>query len=319
MRFVVLVNGGAGSVDDAEDAEELAAIDLAFSKAGAEANVDVVAPADFQRVMTDAWAASTRPDAIVVAGGDGTVNCAADVAAGTDIVLAVLPMGTFDHFAKDLGMPTVLDEAAAAIAGGTVREVDVAEVNGRVFVNNSALGAYPAMVADRDRLRDAKGWGKVRAVPVAALAVWRDLPLHRLTLQGPGFEREHVRTPFVFIGNGVYDNAHFGTHEREGLESGVLGVAVGRVVSRWGLLRMVVSALVRGDRSTRDLDTAELTDLTIDAHTRRLRVSLDGEVEWFDTPLRYRSRTGALRVLAPPVLAPGGPETEAGDRTTVSP
>lgn len=305
MRVDVLVNGGAGSVGNADDGSEVAAIELAFADAGVEARGQVVAPEDFQRVMHDLWSGPERPDAIVVAGGDGTVNCAASVAAGTDMVLGVVPMGTFDHFAKDLGMPTDLTEAAKALAGAEVRAIDVAEVNGRVFVNNSALGAYPTMVAIRDRLREHHGWGKVRAVPVATVRVFRDLPVHRLTLEGEGFDRRRVRTPFVFVGNGVYDNADFGLHRREHLTDGTLGVAVARVVSRWGLVRLVAQALVRGDGAARDLDTAEVPALTISSHRARLRVALDGEVVWLELPLRYRSRPGALQVLTPVSPSPG--------------
>jgi diacylglycerol kinase family enzyme len=300
MRIAVLVNGGAGSVDDADEEGEAAAIELAFRDAGAEATVDVVDPERFQARIREIWDGPDRPDAIVVAGGDGTVSCAAAEAAGTDVVIGVLPLGTFNHFAKDLGLPTELKEAASALVGGTVREVDVAEVNGRVFVNNSVLGAYPAMVAIRDRIREARGWGKVRAVPVAAYRVLRQFPTHRLDLRGSdGYHRPHVRTPFAFVGNGVYDNPSGGLHERPRLDAGVLGVAVARVVSRWGLVRTVLRTVVSGSDAARDLDQVELTELTVSGHAPRLRVALDGEVCWLELPLRYRTRPGALHVLAP--------------------
>jgi diacylglycerol kinase family enzyme len=300
VRVEVLVNAAAGSVDEADDESEVAAIEAAFRSAGIAADAHVVAPADFARRMHELWSAEPRPDALVAAGGDGTVSCAAQVAAGTDMVLGVLPLGTFDHFAKDLGMPTGLDEAVRALADAQVQAIDVAEVNGRTFVNNSVLGSYPAMVAIRDRIRAERGWGKVRAVPVASLRVLRHLPVHRLALEGPGFRRDHVRTPFVFIGNGVYENAGFGRHRREELADGLLSVAVARVVSRWGLVRLVVRALTRGADDDRDVDVVELDELVVRSRSRRIRVALDGEVCWLDGPLRYRCRPGALRVLVPP-------------------
>jgi len=101
-RFAVFVNGAAGSVDDTGD--QFAEITDAFTEHGVDAVVRAVDPDDLPAAMTDAW--STGVAAILIAGGDGSVNCAAGVAAGTDIVLGVLPMGTFNHFAKDLGIPT---------------------------------------------------------------------------------------------------------------------------------------------------------------------------------------------------------------------
>lgn len=282
-----------------------AAIAEAFEAAGAQVHTQVVAPEDFQSTITALWDVADRPEAVVVAGGDGTVGCAAAVAAGTDLVLGVLPLGTFNHFAKDLGMPTELEAAAAALVDGVVREVDVAEVNGRVFVNNSALGMYPTMVAIRDRIRDKRGWGKVRAVPVAAWRAWRSFPLHRLDLTGDGIHRRRVRSPLVFIGNGVYDNASGGVHERVELTEGRLGVSVARVISRWGLVRMLVRTWASGSSKARELDVSEVSELTVDSRTESIRVSLDGEIDWLELPLHYRTRPGALHVLAPAGESPG--------------
>jgi diacylglycerol kinase family enzyme len=314
MRFRVLINGGAGSVDD-EGAlrDDIAA---AFRAAGATAEVEVVDPADIDETIRRWWAVEDRPTAIVVAGGDGTVNGAAAVAAGTDIVLSVLPLGTFNHFAKDLGIPDDLTEAAHAIVDGTERRVDVAEVNGEVFVNNSALGVYPAMVATRDRIRDATGWGKIRAVPVASLRVLRDLPTHRFDLVADGWERRRVRTPFVFVGNGDYDNGRGGAAERTGLDDGRLGVVVARTTTRFGLLRSAVRAIVRGVDAADDLDRTQVPSLTIEGRARRLLVARDGEIGRLDLPLRYRCRPGALIVRAPAVGDDERDETDdaASDR-----
>jgi len=299
VRFDVLVNGGAGSVNaEGEDAPNQE-IEQAFGAAGATATVQVVAPEDLASVIRGCWAAHDRPRAVIVAGGDGTVSAAAGGAAGTDVVVGVLPLGTFNHFAKDLGLPTDLEAAAAALVAADDEAIDVAEVNGRIFVNNSVLGLYPDMVAVRDEIREQRGWGKVRAVPVAALHVFRRFPLHRLDLRGPGYVRTRVRTPFVFVGNGVFDNEGRGIPTRSDMADGVLGVSVARVVSRWGLVRTVLRGLLRGSPKAGDLDTVELTELTISLRSKRVRVALDGEICEMSTPLRYRVRPGALRVLVP--------------------
>ena len=144
-----------------------------------------------------------------------------------DVPLGVLPLGTFNHFAKDLGIPLDLAEAAAAVVVGAVRSVDVAEVNGRCFVNNSSLGVYPVMVGLRDRIREERGWGKVRSVPVAAWRVLRRFPVRRLHISGDGYQ-VHLRTPFVFVGNNRYEIGPSGVGERTVLDRGELCLYVAR-------------------------------------------------------------------------------------------
>ncbi|MCU1453164.1 MAG: sphingosine kinase [Acidimicrobiales bacterium] len=298
MRLQVLVNCGAGSVDADEADAQVADIERALTAAGVDASVRTFDPRHMDEEVHKAW--RETPDAVVVAGGDGTVGSAAAVAAGSELVLGVLPLGTFNHFARDLGLPTDLDAAAVALAGGTSRAIDVGEVNGRVFVNNSVIGAYPVMVDIRDDLREERGWGKVRAVPVAAFHVLRRFPLHRLTITSPdGAVRRRVRTPFVFIGNGSYDDADSRVGDRCALDGGHLCVYVADVVSRWGLVRTAIHALLRGTETATHLDRFEVTELEIRARTGHLRVAIDGEVISLATPLRYRVRAGALHVMAP--------------------
>ncbi|MBX3284442.1 MAG: diacylglycerol kinase family lipid kinase [Actinobacteria bacterium] len=309
VRYVVFVNDGAGSVSDDDREGELAAIEDAFAGTGVEVDVRLEHPARLAATLARTWAEPDRPGAVVVAGGDGTVNAAVGAAAGTDLLLGVLPMGTFNHFAKDLGLPTDLPGAAAALAAGQEAQVDVGEVNGRVFVNNSALGVYPEMVALRDRLREQRGWGKVRAVPVAAWRVARSFPVHRLELRtsdegapeaGGVLGGRPTRTPFVFVGNGSYADGPGGPTVRSSMEDGRLEVVVARVRSRWGLVRAMVGALVAHPDVVRDVERLTLSDVRIDGRTSRIKVALDGEVCELDLPLHYRSRPGALRVLVGP-------------------
>lgn len=298
MRLHVVVNSAAGS-SQGDDSDETR-IRAAFADTDVQIDVEAIDPGDFHDALSRIWSETSGLDAIVVAGGDGTVNAAANAAAGTDIVLSVLPLGTFNHFAQDLGLPNDLAGAAQAMAGAKMRTIDVGEVNGRVFVNNSVLGVYPTMVAERDRIIDDRGWGKIRAVSVAVIHVIRNVPIHRFDLRGSGgFRRQKLRTPFVFIGNGTYDNASGGLVEREDLTDGTLGVAIARTLSVPAMVRTAVRALVRGAVNTDDLDLEELSELTVDGGTSRLRVAIDGEVDWFELPLRYRVRARDLKVLAP--------------------
>lgn len=310
LRTVVVIMNeasGRGSGDD-----DVAVIEQAFADVGIDATILRLRPADIAEAIGSLWAGDPRPDAVVVAGGDGTVNCAANAVVGTDIVLGVLPAGTFNHFAKDIGMPVDVVEAVRALAGAEPTQLDVGEVNGRVFVNNAVLGIYPEMVAIRDRLRSRHGWGKVRAVPVAAVAVLRTFPTHRVDLTAPGgVVRRRVRTPLVFVGNGEFDGTGLGTPTRGSLQDGKLSVGIALPTTRMGLVRAALRFLGKGDPDENDLDTIELPQVIVTSRASRVKVALDGEVLKMTSPLDYRSRPGALRVLVPrPADAPD-PEVDA--------
>ena len=150
-RIAAIVNSGAGSVRASGlTAEGLRRL---FREAGVEAEVHVI-PGD--RIAETARAAlESGIDALVAGGGDGTIRSVAGVLAGGDVPLGVLPVGTLNHFARDLGIPVDLPAAVRLIADGAPRALDVGEVNGEIFVNNSMLGFYPPVVEVRDR-RDAK-------------------------------------------------------------------------------------------------------------------------------------------------------------------
>ena len=148
-RYHVFINDEAGSVGDTD--QQARDITDEFRRAGVEANVVGVEPQRLPQAMREAWKDGT--DVIVIAGGDGTVNCAAAVAIEATLVLGVLPMGTFNHFAKDLGMPDDLSGAVRFLVQADITEVDVGEVNGRAFVNNASIGVYPKMVGEREDIR----------------------------------------------------------------------------------------------------------------------------------------------------------------------
>ena len=96
---------------------------------------------------------------IIAGGGDGTISSVAGVLAGTGRILGVLPLGTLNHFAKDLQIPLDIEGALNTIVASNIMQVDVGEVNGRFFLNNSSLGLYPRIVREREK-QQRLGWGK---------------------------------------------------------------------------------------------------------------------------------------------------------------
>jgi diacylglycerol kinase family enzyme len=235
---------------------------------------------------------------IVAAGGDGTVSAVASTVAGTGVALGVLPLGTLNHFAKDIGMPLDIDAAAQVIVAGRTMVVDVGEVNGRCFVNNSSIGIYARLVVERERQRRG-GRRKWIAHAIAAVRVWsRYYRGLQVTVRGAGIHRT-ARTPFVFVGNNEYvlSGPEFGGRRR--LTAGVLHVCMAPGMSRAGVVRMIVAAVFGRVHTIDDLESFLATDVTIDAGVRRLQVAADGEVKVMENPLQYRIRPGALRVVVP--------------------
>ena len=235
---------------------------------------------------------------LIVGGGDGTISAAAGAVADTATRLGILALGTLNHFARDLGLPTDLDEAAAVIAAGTERRVDIAEMNGRTFINNSAVGLYPLMVVDRDTQQKRLGRSKRLALAVATIRTLARFGHQRLTLT-VNDEQARIDTPLLFVGNNDYQLELPGAGQRDRLDQGTLCVLVLRKKTRAGLIVAALRALVGRARSDDMVRLDNVQRLRVASRRGRLTVSLDGEVKSVESPLDYRIRKGALRVMAP--------------------
>jgi diacylglycerol kinase family enzyme len=208
-------------------------------------------------------------------------------------------LGTLNHFARDLGIPTELDQAAKLIASGKERRVDVGEMNGRVFINNSAIGLYPLMVIDRDLQRKRLGRSKRLAMIVASLRTLIRFNHQRLTLTVNEERTGHIDTPLLFVGNNDYRTDLGGPGKRERLDGGVLSVMVMRKKTRRGMIAASIRALFDRTRPDDMVELEHVERLRVQSQRSQLAVSLDGEVVRATPPLEYRIRKKALRVIAP--------------------
>jgi YegS/Rv2252/BmrU family lipid kinase len=240
---------------------------------------------------------------IVAGGGDGTINAVASTLIDTEKTLGILPLGTLNHFAKDLKIPLDLEGAARTIIAGHAVHVDAGEVNGRTFLNNSSLGLYPSIVDQREQ-KQKLGHGKWPAFVWAALGVMRRYPFLDVRLNAGGKEFSS-RTPFVFIGNNEYQMEGFNIGGRDRLDEGQLSLYFSHRTGRFGLLGLGLRALLRRLPKAGDFIAMCTTEVSIKTRRRRIRVSTDGEVTTMQPPLRYRVRPGALRVHVPVPALPG--------------
>lgn len=236
---------------------------------------------------------------IVAAGGDGTVSAVASALVGTDAALGILPLGTLNHFAKDAGIPLSLDAAVDAIIAGETKMVDVGEVNGRIFVNNSSIGLYPAIVAERSELQ-RRGMRKWMAFARAVLRIIRRVPHLHAGLHADGRYDGTDRTPFIFVGNNAYHASGFRIGERQQLDGGNLWMCSAPDAGRAQLIGIAARAFF-GSVKPAELKVLEAKELWVQTRRarRRLWVANDGELFETHSPLHYRIRPKALRIVVP--------------------
>jgi diacylglycerol kinase family enzyme len=293
-RITVFLNASAGTAS--KHPGVAGELDDLFRASGCHATVRVLREGeDMNRVARDA---SADGSIVVAAGGDGTVSGVASGIVGSPATLGVLPLGTLNHFAKDLQIPLNLRDAVEVIAAGQRTSVDVGEVNDRVFVNNSSIGVYPDIVQERDMLR-RQGHAKWPAMAIATLRV-----LGRAHGVAVGVEvdgrRMNRQTPFVFVGNNEYviDGMRLGS--RSSIDRGKLFLYLAPAARVSDLPAFAARALVGRAMTAGAFEIVATPELTIRTSTTRvIRVAIDGEVVKLTTPLRYRIRPGALHVLAP--------------------
>jgi YegS/Rv2252/BmrU family lipid kinase len=293
-RITVLLNRRGGGF--AADPEVMAKVADAFSAAGLDTETELIDGGDC--AVRCRAIAERGDDILVVGGGDGTISAAASVLVGTDTLLGILPLGTLNHFARDLGIPVAVKDAISLIAKRSERRVDVGEMNDRIFINNSAIGLYPLMVIDRDLQRRKLGRSKKLAMIVASLRTLARFNHQRLTLT-VNEEKERVDTPLLFVGNNDYRIDIGAPGQRQSIEDGTLSVFVMRKKTRTGFIAASVRGLIGRARPDDMVRVDDVGRLRVSSHRSTLAVSLDGEVVLAIPPLDYKIRKRALRVIAP--------------------
>jgi diacylglycerol kinase family enzyme len=307
-RVPVLLNAASGPSPEPDDA----GVRAAFAAVGCDA--DIVRLDDGGTIDAQVERAlGTRPSRLVAGGGDGTVAAVASQLIDGDTTLGVLPLGTLNHFAKDLGIPLELEQAVRVIVGDRRMAVDVGELHaggqqaggqqaregaGRVFLNNSSLGLYPRIVSAREEAQHRLHLGKWPALVRATWHALRDSRSFDVSLDVDGATLQR-RTPFVFIGNNRYTLQGFAAGSRPRLDEGVLSVYVLRPQTLLGFLRLALRALLGRVSPDEDFEAFTASELRVESSRAQVEVALDGEVASFDTPLHYRVRPRALQVLVP--------------------
>jgi YegS/Rv2252/BmrU family lipid kinase len=290
----VVVNAKSGPDGAATDANAIVA---AFRKHGLHADVTVLEQGQDIADTVDRLIANGATQ-IVAGGGDGTINAVAARLIGKPVTLGVLPLGTLNHFARDLGIPFEIEQAVAIIADDHAFKVDVGQVNDHVFLNNSSLGLYPRIVSERMDAQRHLGIGKWPALIRATMHALRNPASFNAVILVDGEELQR-RTPFIFVGNNAYVMEGFGIGRRKRLDDGVLSLYVLLPKTTLGFLWLGVRALFGIGSHAKDFDAFETVDFRVEAESDAIEVATDGEVNREQTPLSYRIQSRTLRVFAP--------------------
>lgn len=292
--YLIVRNRKSGLLSRDLEIEE--GIALLAAEGGEVINVYIDELSDLGEIVRKATEANALT--VIACGGDGTVNMLANALVDTELRLAVVPSGTFNHFAKHIGMPLPIVESFQAIAAGQTELIDVGEVNGTVFVNFSTVGFYAHLIETRTALQKA-GISKWTAFIRALIGEF--MHYEPLSVVVEGAESTFAKkTPLVFVGNNMIQ---FGSLDalaaRESFTSGKLQVSLARDRGRWGMFLLALSALVSDIRNYFGFTTTTLEHMTINSPHRTITVTFDGEVKKITTPLEYTIRPRALRVVVP--------------------
>ena len=295
MRIALAVNLSAGTFNRMALEPTVAAIAEIFRAAGHAVEVCICGRRDLAGTLS-ALAQRTDLDTVVCGGGDGTILTAILAGLGRDRPLGILPLGTLNLLARDLGLPLDPLEAARLLAHSHAATIDLAEVNGLPFAIWASLGMHPWIVRRRDKMQRG-GYGKWPAFALAALRAFRRYPLVRVTLSADGRQRT-FNTPLLVISNNAWHEQML-PPTRAALDRGELVVHVAKVSSRLGLLWLALRALVGAWNASSLLDTFKVDEVRVISRKRRVMVSLDGEVTVLRSPLVFKLRPGGLKVLMP--------------------
>lgn len=305
-RVAVVMNGKAGALLDQPGGRET--IEAAFGLAGFLAEfVEQEAGTLPERVRL---AAKTGASAVIVAGGDGTVACAAQELAGTKLPLGVLPFGTMNMLANDLGLPAGdLPAAVRILADGAPRAIDVgqigAEVGGHAFLCASMLGVPAKMGRVREQTRGGAGaLARMARMARALLRFGARMPPLRLRLRIDG-RLIRVRAASLTIVVNALDAAAGAEFKRARLDGGEFAIYIVPAVTP-GSLALLTWRKLRGRwRGSSSIEEHRGREVVVESRVAALHVMNDGELRLLEPPLIYRVRPRALQVIAP--LIPRSP------------
>jgi diacylglycerol kinase family enzyme len=303
MRVLVLLNGAAGTLAASARQDETERIIRRFARHGVEAIVRPV-PGDHLHAATSEARDNGTYDVIFAGGGDGTLNTVAGALVGSDIPFGVLPLGTFNHLAKELGIPLDLDEAIDALVAGRDEPFNLGQVNEQYFLLFMSIGIYSDMVRHRDAQRKVLGRKKMWAGTIAFGKMLFRWPMMKVTLRDidpmTPYASMTRRTAIVTVSMSGYQLQQMGLTDAPRDIRQTLSVLVSPHHTRSKIVWVMLKGLFNRATLAKDLELLRVTSVTIVPHRKAtVRVGYDGEVRTMETPLRVKLVAGGLKMRMP--------------------
>lgn len=239
---------------------------------------------------------------VVAAGGDGTLNAVAGQVLGQGVPFGILPQGTFNYFGRRYGISQDTEAALRGLLGGELRPVQVGLLNGRLFLVNASLGLYPQLLEDREAYKQRFGRSRLVALWSGLVTLMRAPRQLSLRLDYEGRVRD-LRSPTLVVGNNRLQLEHIGIDPAE-LDRGHLVAMAARPVGTLALYGLLLRGLFSRLGEAEHVVSFAFDRLMVSIRgRRRVKVAMDGEISWMDTPLEFKVSDTPLPLVVP-VAAP---------------
>ncbi len=317
MKIISVLNTDGGTLRTTDLDAFSDHLRQAFQDHGHEIEIRLVPGAQIVEALE---AAADDADVIIVGGGDGTVSAAAGVAWRSKCVLGVIPAGTMNLFARSLGLPLDIHEAATALAQMNIGDSDIADMDGQAFVHQFSVGLHPRVVEKRNEIEFHSRIGKIVASTRAAIGVFFHPTWFRAELTIDGRRVRRGRFSVITVTNNPYGEGHMPYADK--LTTGHLGVYWSRPLTTFGSMRLTKDLLLGSWKHNQDFKEAagDTVKVRFSGKLHHVMASLDGELMSPNDPTVITIHPGGLRAIFCPSKAGGqgndGRSADAGTAPT---
>ncbi|MBC2608057.1 diacylglycerol/lipid kinase family protein [Pelagicoccus albus] len=297
-KCVVVVNKESGTVCDLWDDHFEAELLERLKANGWEPGLKLVKGEEIEETVVAAK--SRKIGGLIAGGGDGTTNSIARLMLGSDIPMGILPFGTLNLAARDLGSPLEPLDAVASLYPGRTREIDALELGDRLCLCMAILGVYPELLNKSEEFHGRNWWRKFTKLGSDFFKAFLSSPKMELSLGMDGTKAERVKSRMLIVVPGHFQDDFGIIPKRESLEGGKCTLLVSKHSSAWSLFRMIGNFLLGRSAQDPDLEVKSAATLSINALRRKkVLLAIDGELAKFKVPLKLDLKKRALLVLDP--------------------